>query len=130
MSGRVLWAGLHLLDRQIVDRDGGFAGNVDDVELSPNEDGTTLFVTALHSGPGALSRRFGWVRFGAWRERFHQTVDLDLDRIWPIPMERVTKIGSSVDVDASVEELPAGATRKWVREHLIMRIPGSGHAPE
>lgn len=34
MAGRVLHAGLQLLDRQLVDRNGHLCGKVDDLELS------------------------------------------------------------------------------------------------
>jgi hypothetical protein len=33
MAGRTLEAALHLLDRQLVDKDGRLAGKVDDLEL-------------------------------------------------------------------------------------------------
>ncbi len=127
---RVLWASLQLLDRQIVDRDGNLAGNVDDLELTAGEDGKSLFVTAIHSGPGALCRRFGFVRLGTWRERLHDRLDEDLDRLRPIPFQRVANIGSSIDVAASVAELPAAASEKWTRDNIIGRIPGHRHAPE
>jgi hypothetical protein len=129
-AARVVWAGLQLLDRQIVDRDGENAGNVDDLELTVGEDGHVLFVTAIHSGPGALSRRLGWARLGGWRERMHQRVDDELGRMSPIPFERVSDLGSRVEVAADVEELPATATERWIRDHVIGRIPGSTHAPE
>jgi hypothetical protein len=59
MSGRVLEAGLHLLDRQLVDADGRLAGKVDDLELEFPEGGGPPVVTAILAGPGALSRRSG-----------------------------------------------------------------------
>ena len=45
MAGRVLEAGLHLLDRQLVDRDGRLAGKVDDLEFELPEGGPPV-VTA------------------------------------------------------------------------------------
>ena len=38
-AGRAVWAGLHLLDRQLVAHEGRLAGCVDDFELTPSEDG-------------------------------------------------------------------------------------------
>ena len=52
-GGRVLHAGLHLLDRQLRDRHGRLCGKVDDVELERTADGTVV-VTAILSGPGHL----------------------------------------------------------------------------
>ena len=67
MAGRVLEAGLHLLDRQLVDRDGRLAGKVDDLELELPEGGGPPLVTAVLAGPGALGRRIGG-RLGAFVE--------------------------------------------------------------
>ncbi|RYP81583.1 hypothetical protein EKO23_23375 [Nocardioides guangzhouensis] len=56
---------LHLLDRQIVDRDERLVGKVDDVELSEEADGT-LRVSGLLLGTAALLPRFGSGRSGPW----------------------------------------------------------------
>ena len=56
---------LHLLDRQIIDRDGRLVGKVDDVELSEEADGT-LRVSGLLLGTPALLPRFGSGRVGPW----------------------------------------------------------------
>ena len=127
---RVVWAGLHLLDRQLLDREGRQTGNIDDIELTPSDDGRSLYASAIYSGPGALSRRFGSRRLGAWLERMHNDLDAELGRISPIPFDRVTDLGSSVEIAADAHELPADATEKWLRDHFISHIPGSGHAPE
>ncbi len=130
MAGRTLWAGLHLLDHQLIDRDGRLCGNVDDLELSPSEDGHSLFVTAIYSGPGALATRLGHPVLGRWLERLHNRVDGDLERLAPIPFGRVTEVGSAIKVDASHDELPTAATDKWVGDHIIGHIPGAHHAVE
>ena len=49
---------LHLLDRQVVDRDGLMVCKVDDVELTLTPDGRWE-VTGLLAGPPALVPRFG-----------------------------------------------------------------------
>ena len=58
METRRLWATLSLLDRQMLDRDGRMAGNVDDIELDLTDDGM-LVVVGLRAGPGNLVRRLG-----------------------------------------------------------------------
>src|SRR4029450_8950181 len=57
MSGRILEAGLHLLDRQLIDADGRLAGKVDDLELEFPEGGGPPVVTAILVGPGGSPRR-------------------------------------------------------------------------
>ena len=53
-GGRRLDAGLRLLDRQIIDRDGRMAGKVDDLELTLDEAGDgPPTVTAILTGPAA-----------------------------------------------------------------------------
>jgi sporulation protein YlmC with PRC-barrel domain len=127
---KVRWAGLQLLDRQIIDRDGKLCGNVDDLELTPTKDGKSLYVSAIHSGPGALSFRLGHRTLGAWLQRMHEQVDTDPPRLRPIPFDRVTELGSAITVDAPAEELPASAVDKWVGDHVITHIPGANRAAE
>ena len=71
MEARRLWAGLHLLDRQLVDRDGRMAGMVDDLELDYSEDKGQLYVVSILSGPGALANRFSRDAFGGWMRFVH-----------------------------------------------------------
>ena len=117
MAGRRIWAGLHVLDRQIIDCNGRLCGNVDDLELTASDDGKELFVTALYSGPGALSYRMGYHAFGRSRAR-------------SVGFEHVTDLDSAVTVDLPREELPDYATERWVGDHIIGHIPGATHAAE
>jgi hypothetical protein len=126
MTGRTLYAGLHLLDRQLIDRDGRLCGNVDDLELTEGDDGQ-WYVSAILSGPGALWYRFGRRRLGTWlRSRlgtsFGDTPDPDR-----IPMRRVSDIGSAVTLSASHNEVGSAAAERWVCDHIISHIPGSRH---
>ena len=96
MAGRVLEAGLHLLDRQLVDSDGRLAGKVDDLELELPEGGGPPLVTAILAGPGALSRRVGG-RFGAWLEAVANRLrDGDDRRPARVAFGVVKRIGSAV----------------------------------
>ena len=130
-EGRRLWAALHLLDRQLLDREGGMAGCVDDVELTPTEDGA-LTVTAILSGPGTLAPRLGATRFGRWRRRSQQLWAEEEGRSDPtrIPFGRVRAIGSHITLAADAAELASWATERWVRDHVVDRLPGSAHVAE
>ena len=135
-AGRRLWAALHLLDRQLLDRDGRMAGCVDDIELSTTAEGTWC-VSAILSGPGVLAPRLGARRYGRWRRRTqelwatdgedHADAHEDPARI---PFGRVRQIGSHLTLAAERDELASYATERWARDHLIGRIPGSSHAAE
>lgn len=126
MTGRDLYAALHLLDRQLIDRDGGLCGKVDDLELTETPEGQ-CYVSAVVCGPGALWYRLGRRRLGTWlRTRLGSsfTDAPDPDRI---PMRRVRDIGSTVRLSGSHTELGSAAAENWVRDHIISHIPGSRH---
>jgi hypothetical protein len=128
-GGRRLDAALHLLDRQLLDRDGRLAGKVDDLELTRRKDGS-LVVTAILTGPGALGPRlpglFGRATVAVWR-RLHGDADPGPGRI---PFEQVTAIDSAVSLGTSRRELPTYALERWAREQIVEKLPGADHAAE
>ena len=130
MSGRILEAGLHLLDRQLIDADGRLAGKVDDLELEVPEGGGPPVVTAILSGPGALSRRIGG-RTGAWLEAVANRLrGGDDPRPARVSFAVVKGIESAVDLSVAKSELETNRLEAWTRDHLIAHIPGAGDAPE
>lgn len=129
MAGRRLYLGLHLLDRQLVDRKTLLAGKVDDLELERRDDGR-LAVTAILAGPGVLARRFGRKTFGRWRERALAVLSEGRAPGSRIPLSQVVKIGDHVDLAVDRQDLATFATERWVQDHVIGHIPGSRHAPE
>ncbi len=124
-QGRRMWAALKLLDRQIVDRDGRLAGNVDDVVLT-DVDGQ-LMVTGVRTGPGALVYRLGGKRMGQWLRRMHDVLD-GHDGV--VPIGQVSSVGNHVTVALEGNDLPSERHEIWFRDHVIARIPGSNHAAE
>jgi sporulation protein YlmC with PRC-barrel domain len=129
-TGRSLWAGLHLLDRQMLDRDGRMAGCVDDLELAYQEGTRQLHVTAILSGPGALAQRLGRRRYGGWMRRVHALASPTEGDPARITFQRVSDIGDHVTLAADREDLGSASAERWVRDHIVDHIPGSGHAPE
>ena len=130
MSGRVLEAGLHLLDRQLIDSNGRLAGKVDDLELEVPGGGGPPVVTAILAGPGALSRRIGG-RLGAWLEAAANRLrDGDDRRPARVSFGVVKRIESAVDLSVPKAELETNRLETWTRDHLIGHLPGAGHAPE
>jgi sporulation protein YlmC with PRC-barrel domain len=130
VAGRVLDAGLHLLDRQLVDKDGRLAGKVDDLELTFPEGGGPPQVTAILAGPGALSRRLGG-RFGAWLEAVANRLrDGDDDHPARIPFAVVKQIGSAIDLSVAKAELETDRLEAWTRDRIIGKLPGANDAPE
>ena len=130
MAGRVLEAGLHLLDRQLIDKDGRLAGKVDDLELTIPDGGGPPVVTAILAGPGALSRRLGG-RFGAWLEAVANRLrDGDDREPARVAFGVVKRVGSAVELSVAKAELDTNRLEAWTREHIIGHLPGAGDAPE
>jgi sporulation protein YlmC with PRC-barrel domain len=130
-AGREVWAVLELLDRQLVDRDGRLVGKVDDVEFTiDDEPDARPRVTALLAGLGALANQIGGDtgaalaaaerRLAARRDRQPSRVDI----------ATVTEIGSAIELDANGDDLDTNRGERWVRDVIIDKIPGAGHAAE
>jgi hypothetical protein len=120
-------AELHLLDRQIVDRDDVPVAKVDDLELVARADGR-LAVAALLCGPGALGPRTGG-RLGRWTSAIWRRLRTDeTPQPGRIDAALVTGIDSAVHVSASVAELRVDGLERWVRRYVVDRIPGAQHA--
>jgi len=127
VTGRELYAGLHLLDRQLIDRDGRLCGNVDDLELTSTPDGT-VYVSAVISGPGALWYRLGRHRIGGWL-RWRVAAAMGTEKPDPvrIPIGKVSEIASALTITVDQPDLASSAAERWVRDHIIGHIPGSRH---
>jgi sporulation protein YlmC with PRC-barrel domain len=124
LEGAKHWsAGLQLLDRQLVDRDGRMAGKVDDLELELHDDGPPV-VTAILAGPGALARRIGG-RFGAWIASVHARLHPEEGGPARISFGAVARIDDHVTLTVSREDVDTYRAERWVAEHVIERIPGA-----
>lgn len=129
-GGRRLDAGLRLLDRQIIDRDGRMAGKVDDLELTLDEAGDgPPTVTAILTGPAAWAPRAG----GIGRSLLSLLAVLrGPDRSAPtrIPFAAVKRLDDHIELVLADDELDNHEAEAWVRDHVISHIPGAGHAPD
>ena len=116
-------AQLHLLDRQVLDVAGVPIAVVDDLELADIPVGDDLpvdtpppVITALLSGPVLGTRIFG----GRPPEsRLHRT-----------PWTAVSDVGVVISLAIRGETTDLTWTERWVRDHVISRIPGGRHDPE
>lgn len=125
VAGRTLSAGLDVLDRQLVDPVGMMAGKVDDLEITPSENGPPV-VTAILAGPGALARRLGG-HLGTWLASVQERLRPE-DRDGParIGFGVVASIDDHVTLTVSREDLDTFEFEAWVRDRFISKIPGSG----
>jgi hypothetical protein len=126
-----LFAGLQLLDRQLLDLDDTLAGKIDDLELEFDDGEDALpVVVAILSGPGALAGRVGG-RLGAWlgalHRRLHEQSDPGPARI---PFHHVTMINDSVTLAVRASELESTRGEHWARDVVVSKIPGARHEAE
>lgn len=120
-AGLVVDARLHLLDRQILDREGVPVTTVDDLELRAPDGSAELrageraYVTALLTGP-VLGTRIAGGRPPSSR--------------WlSIPWRLVSDVGIVLRLGVDGDGIDASWTERWVRDHVIGRLPGGRHDP-
>ena len=130
MASRELWAALHLLDRQLVDRNGRMCGMVDDIELTRSEDTGDLYVSSLLAGPGVLATRLRARTMGRWLRRANTLLSHTDGDPAKVPLRSVADIGNLISLSVEAEEIGTAALERWVRRHVIAHIPGSRHEPE
>jgi hypothetical protein len=130
-TGREIWAVLELLDRQLVDREGRLVGKVDDLEFEIDDEPDALpRVTALLAGLGALANNIGGdagVALAAVERRLAERRDRQPSRV---DIATVTEIASAIELDADGEDLDTNRGERWVRDVIVDKIPGAGHAAE
>ncbi len=118
VGGWLVDARLSLLDRQVLDADGGPVGVVDDLELSDLPEPTAnrpVYVLNLVHGPIVLERIVGGRRPRAHFER--------------VPWSAVAHVGSAIELSVGEERVPVGWLEDWLARNVIGRIPGSRHVP-
>lgn len=122
-AGRILDAQLHLLDRQVYDPDGEPVMTVDDIEIIGVELGDALDAGASPPRLGTLLHGavLGTRIFGGRPPR---------SRFQGVPWGDVTKVDVIITIDAEAEELDLTWSERWLREHVVGRIPGGRHDPQ
>lgn len=115
-------AHLTLLDRQVLDADDAPVAIVDDIEISDLPTGAIPVghpapeIVNIVTGPVLLTRIFGG-----------RPPDSRLLRIrWRL----VSELGTALHLNAYAESLEVGWSERWVRDHVIARIPGGRHDPQ
>jgi sporulation protein YlmC with PRC-barrel domain len=113
--------GREILDQQLVDRSGINMGKVDGVVLELRENRPPR-VSAILTGGHLFSRRLD--------PRLETLARLLTRRFAPgrmepmrIPWEKVMKIGVDVKADVAADE--GSPWEHWVRDHILLRIPGA-----
>ncbi|WP_326547691.1 hypothetical protein QGN32_05865 [Mycolicibacterium sp. ND9-15] len=121
--GRLLDARLHLLDRQMLDDSGDPIGIVDDIELTGIDVDQDIpagaqppRVSGLLSGQVVATRIFGG--------------SPPRSRLQEIPWKLVASVGVVVTLKPTDITFDVGWVERWLRDHIVKRIPGGRHAAE
>jgi sporulation protein YlmC with PRC-barrel domain len=126
--GRMTDAGLELLDRQIVDKDGKLAGKVDDLELRFPDGGGAPYVSAILAGPGALAKRLGGWSGALFEELHHYLKPQDRRGPARIPFGVVKRVTIQIELEVAKADLGVNTFEEWVRSKVISKIPGGRRA--
>jgi hypothetical protein len=111
-----------VLDKQLIDRNGVKMGRADGVAISWIE-GEQPVVHHLELGAEVLAHRVGrpLVRLVQWvRRRFPVREEAVQVILWPSVGE-ITSHHLKIDLDA--ETSPAFAWERWLRHHIVEKIP-------
>nr|WP_090281659.1 hypothetical protein [Mycolicibacterium komanii]CRL78347.1 hypothetical protein CPGR_05175 [Mycolicibacterium komanii] len=121
--GHLLDARLHLLDRQMLDDAGDPVGIVDDIELTGIEmdhevaaNAQPPRVSALLSGQVVATRILGG--------------SPPRSRLQEIPWRLVASVGVVVRLKPTDLTFDVGWVERWLRDHIVKRVPGGRHAAE
>ena len=116
--------GRDVLDKQLVDRHGQLMGKADGVVLEIRE-GAPPRVVAIEQGGATAGRRVG-PRFARWVKALAQATGLSDGEPRRYPFTAVMDVGRDVKLDVDAEECGAWIWERWLRRHIVSRIPGSG----
>ncbi len=110
-----------ILDSQLTTSDKRNIGRVADIEAEWCEDGS-LVLTNLITGPQALAGRvvipLRSLFQSLLRDRFEHR----------IPLEEVEEFGPTLLLRGKAMDYPVGQSDRWIADHILRWIPGSGHS--
>ena len=113
-----------LLDAQLVDKEDQHLGRVDGI-VALVEDGAPPRVLHFEVGFVSLARRIH-PRFERLVEAMHRRWSVRRVTRYQIPWSAVIDVDTHrVQVDVRAEETPAFDWERWLRRHVIGRIPGA-----
>jgi len=114
-----------VLDKLLVDRNGVPLGRVDGIVIMIAADESRPRIAQIETGLATLARRLS----GRLARTLHW-LTRRLGGHWPrpvrLPWSSVESIGKELTIDVCAENSRLLARERWLRNHIIRRIPGSG----
>jgi hypothetical protein len=112
-----------LLDKQLVDRYGEALGRVDGIIMAYSADAPPR-ITHFQLGAQTLARRLPRPFRGALSALARRLTPRGSDP-YRIEVSRIVELGRTIKIDIDGSRSAARETERWIRDHVIARIPGS-----
>jgi hypothetical protein len=114
-----------VLDVCLTDRNGKKVGRVDALVLTVENGKAPRVSEILIGGPVRAER------IGKWMVWLHRALRGMLragegNGVSRVPFSAVCGIAETIDLDVGAATLPSGHLERWLHDHVISRIPGSG----
>ena len=112
-----------VLDAQLVDRLQEKIGRVDALLLEL-EAGQPPRVATIVIGSAVRAERVGhW--FVALRRGWRAMLGRREEHLSRIPFDKVRRIGDTIELDVEEQSLESEHLERWLKEHVVCRIPGA-----
>ncbi len=113
-----------VLDKQMFDRRRQNMGKVDGIVLELRE-GMPPRVIGVEAGITTLAQRLS-PRLGHWANRCARRLSPKRPGAFRVPWPKVQQIDLQVHIDLDADNSPVYTVERWLRRHVIGRIPGAG----
>jgi sporulation protein YlmC with PRC-barrel domain len=113
-----------VLDAQLVDHVQEKIGRVDALLLEL-EEGRPPRVATIVIGGAARAERVGrW--FVVVRRALRTLFGQREEHVSRIPFDKVRRIGGTIELDVDEKSLDSEHLERWLKDHVVCRIPGAG----
>jgi sporulation protein YlmC with PRC-barrel domain len=112
-----------VLDAQLVDRVQEKIGRVDELLLELESGQPPRVATIVIGGPARAKRVGRW--FVALRRAWRALFGRHEEHVSRIPFDKVRRIGDAIELDVEEQSLESEHLERWLKEHVVCRIPGA-----
>jgi hypothetical protein len=112
-----------LLDKQLIDRDGEALGRADGVVMAYSADAPPR-IMYFELGAQTLARRLPRPFQGVVAWLGHRLSPRGSSP-YRLEVSRIIELGRMIKIDIDGTRSAARETERWVRDHIVSRIPGS-----